>query len=79
MKQLEAAHQAVHGAFPQVTMSSTVTDGGWFGYYHIPAVIYGPGQLEQAHSDNESASFSQLLDYTKTIARFVLDWCGTEK
>lgn len=79
MKQLKAAHQAVHGALPQVTMSSTVTDGGWFCHYHIPAVIYGPGQLEQAHSDNESASFAQLLAYTKTIARFVLDWCGTEK
>jgi acetylornithine deacetylase len=60
-------------------MSTSVSDGGWFGYYHIPAVIYGPGELVQAHSDNESASFDQLLNYTKSIAGFVVDWCQSEK
>ena len=35
-------------------MSATVTDGGWFSEFHIPAIIYGPGTLEEAHSVNES-------------------------
>ncbi len=79
MKLLQNAHQTEFGQAPVVGMSTSVSDGGWFGYYHIPAVVYGPGELVQAHSDNESASFNQLLAYTKAIASFVVDWCASAK
>lgn len=78
-KKLAQAHEENFGQKPVVGMSTSVSDGGWFGYYHIPAVVYGPGQLVQAHSDNESASLAQLQTYTKTIAAFILDWCQSEK
>ncbi|MCT3398516.1 acetylornithine deacetylase [Lentilactobacillus hilgardii] len=79
MKLLNTSYQSSFGQKPVIGMSTSVSDGGWFGYYHIPAVIYGPGELVQAHSDNESASFDQLLNYTKSIAGFVVDWCQSEK
>lgn len=79
MKLLQDTHTAAFGAHPVIGMSTSVSDGGWFGYYHIPAVVYGPGELVEAHSDNESASFEQLLNYTKSIAAFVADWCSSKK
>ncbi|MTV82538.1 acetylornithine deacetylase [Secundilactobacillus folii] len=76
---LKASHVKVLGQEPQINMSTSVSDGGWFDYYHIPAVVYGPGELAQAHSDNESVELQQLLDYTKIIADFVLNWCSQVK
>ena len=60
-------------------MSTSVSDGGWFDFYHIPAVTYGPGEMQQAHSDNETVRLSQLINYTKIMADFVLTWCSQAK
>lgn len=76
---LKQSHQQQVGEAPLINMSTSVSDGGWFDHYQIPAVTYGPGQMEQAHSDNETAQLSQLLDYTKIIADFVLTWCSQAK
>ncbi|MBM7661878.1 acetylornithine deacetylase [Bacillus mesophilus] len=62
-----------------VDVSPTVTDGGWFGAAGIPAAIYGPGDLGNAHSVNEQLSINQLLDYTKVILRFIYEWSHTNK
>ncbi|WP_203650768.1 acetylornithine deacetylase [Secundilactobacillus yichangensis] len=76
---LKQSHQRQLGVQPAINMSTSVSDGGWFDFYHIPAVTYGPGEMEQAHSDNEMVRMSQLLDYTKIIADFVLNWCAQPK
>lgn len=76
---LSQSHLQQLGEEPVINMSTSVTDGGWFDFYHIPAVTYGPGKMEQAHSDNETAQLSQLLDYTKILADFVLKWCSQTK
>ncbi|GCF94819.1 acetylornithine deacetylase [Enterococcus florum] len=76
MKLLAKNHEAQLQQAPVVNMSTTVTDGGWFDYYGIPAVIYGPGELIQAHSTNEGVSAKQLLDYCKVIGGFLFDWCS---
>lgn len=75
IQQLRQAHEAELGQQPETEMSTSVTDGGWFEAYDIPAVTYGPGEMLMAHSDNESMSLNQLIAYTKIIANFVLDWC----
>ena len=59
-------------------MSATVTDGGWFSEFHIPAVIYGPGILEEAHSINEKVEIEQLIEFTKVITAFIYEWCHTK-
>ena len=35
---------------------NSVTDGGWLADANIPAAIYGPGNLENAHAVNEQLS-----------------------
>ncbi|GAA3199667.1 acetylornithine deacetylase [Lentilactobacillus kefiri] len=78
MKALEKSYADIVKAKPIVGMSPSVSDSGWFGYYHIPAVDFGPGTMEQAHSDNESLSLKQLMEYTKIMAAFIFDWCHTK-
>jgi formylaminopyrimidine deformylase len=65
--------EAVIGASP------SVNDGGWFGDAGIPAAVYGPGTLQQAHSVNEQVSIEQLVQYTKVILTFMYQWCHTKK
>jgi formylaminopyrimidine deformylase len=42
----------------------------------IPTVAYGPGDLPQAHTENEFVSVGQLISATKTLAIAVAEWCG---
>ncbi|RXZ84922.1 acetylornithine deacetylase [Paenibacillaceae bacterium] len=79
VKLLTARHQMVLGTAPEKGMSQTVTDAGWLGRAGIPTIIYGPGQLEDAHAVNESISMRELIDYTKVMIAFIIDWCNREK
>ncbi|RMF86287.1 MAG: acetylornithine deacetylase, partial [Nitrospinota bacterium] len=76
MQLLRATHAAVAGTPPPITMSQTVTDGGWLGWAGIPAVIYGPGALQEAHAINESVAVADLILYSKVLARFIAAWCN---
>ncbi|TDG67423.1 hypothetical protein C5L25_001019 [Secundilactobacillus silagei JCM 19001] len=76
---LKQSHEQQLGKAPTINMSTSVSDGGWFDFYHIPAVTYGPGEMQQAHSDNETVRLSQLINYTKIMADFVLTWCSQAK
>jgi acetylornithine deacetylase/succinyl-diaminopimelate desuccinylase family protein len=77
-KLASAHHQELHHQ-PQIGMSPTVTDGGWLGEAGIPTVIYGPGDLQQAHSVNESVSLDELVHFTKVMIRFIYEWSHTNK
>lgn len=76
---LAASHALILGSPAAVDVSPTVTDGGWFGDAGIPAAIYGPGDLRNAHSINEQLSIQQLLDFTKVMVRFIYEWSHTRK
>lgn len=78
-KQLTQAYEAVCREAPKVTMSQTVTDAGWFTPFQVPAVCFGPGDLAEAHSQNESADKAELVRFTKIMAGFILDWCNTAR
>lgn len=75
---LSKAHKHIHDTEVVIGVSSSVTDGGWFGKVGIPAAIYGPGDFGQAHSVNESCSIEQLTQFTKTMIRFIYDWTNTK-
>ncbi len=79
VKTLSSAHESVLSKHAILDMSATVTDGGWFSEFHIPAVIYGPGTLEEAHSINEKVEVEQLIEFTKVITAFIYEWCHTKK
>lgn len=76
---LSNAHKEIHGSEVVIGVSSSVTDGGWFGKVGIPAAIYGPGDFGQAHSVNESCSVEQLVQFTKTMIQFIYEWTNTKK
>ena len=45
--------------------------------YGIPSVGLGPGDIAQAHAENEYVEISQLVTAAKALAHLMIDWCGT--
>jgi acetylornithine deacetylase/succinyl-diaminopimelate desuccinylase family protein len=78
-RSLANSYQNIFGKSPAIGMSTTVTDAGWLGRAGIPTVIFGPGKLEDAHAINEKLDIQQLVDFTKTLALFMAEWCNTRK
>jgi acetylornithine deacetylase len=56
---------------PAVTAVPFVTEGGLFQEAGIPAVICGPGLLEQAHQPNEWVSVDAMNEYGAFLAQVV--------
>ena len=54
-------------------------DARHFALHGIPAVIFGPGDLRNAHSVDEHVSVDEYLLCLETVARAVSDWCGVAK
>lgn len=79
LSRLKRAYEAEMQCPPVVDMSGTVTDAGWFAHAGIPAVIFGPGELSQAHAVDESIDPDELVRFAQIMARFLADWCNTEK
>jgi acetylornithine deacetylase len=50
-----------------------VTEGGLFQEAGIPAVICGPGRLDQAHQPNEMVSMTSMNTYRDFLARVIAD------
>ncbi|WP_049326544.1 acetylornithine deacetylase [Staphylococcus capitis] len=73
-KQLEDAHQHVHGSALRHDMSTTVTDGGWIAHFDIPTILYGPGSLEEAHSVDEKVEKRELEQYSEVLYEFLKHW-----
>ena len=73
-KQLEDAHQHVHGSALRHGMSTTVTDGGWIAHFDIPTILYGPGSLEEAHSVDEKVEKRELEQYSEVLYEFLKHW-----
>ncbi|MDQ7724440.1 acetylornithine deacetylase [Bacillus halotolerans] len=76
---LTASHEEIKREPPVIDVSQTVTDGGWLYKAGIPSVIYGPGDLYNAHAVNEEVSIKQLVDYTKIMLTFIIRWCSRKK
>jgi len=79
LAKLSAAYEKQMQRPPTVDMSATVTDAGWFAHAGIPAVLFGPGQLSQAHAVNESIDPVELVRFAQIMARFIADWCNSRK
>ena len=45
-------------------------------YAGMPAVLYGPGELRQAHSVNESVAVSEILAAARVMTTLLVRWCG---
>lgn len=78
-KTLAASYYNVTGKNPVVNMSTTVNDSGWFSSFNIPAACFGPGELKEAHSNNESADKKELINFMKIMGDFIFEWCNSKK
>ena len=38
--------------------------------------MYGAGDVARAHRADEHISITELLTATRTVAHFLIDWCG---
>ena len=59
-----------------IEMSPSVSDVGWFAEAGIPAAVYGPSDLRQAHTIDEYVKWSDVIAASKVFAYLLLDWCG---
>jgi acetylornithine deacetylase len=55
-----------------------VCDAAFLNLAGIPAVIYGPGSLLQAHAVDEYVNIHELVTAAKTFALAAMDWCGCD-
>ncbi|WP_339228037.1 ArgE/DapE family deacylase [Oceanobacillus sp. FSL K6-2867] len=53
-----------------------ITDAGWYYTSGISSVVYGPGNIDQAHSVDEWVSLKDLTTHCKATTRFLLHYCG---
>jgi acetylornithine deacetylase len=51
-------------------------DAAWMCERGIPTLIYGPGDIANAHSPNESVAVADLLQAAKVYALTALRFCG---
>lgn len=44
----------------------------------MPVVVFGPGRLEDAHSDTEKIEIEQIKSAAEVLVRTIINWCGTQ-
>lgn len=44
----------------------------------MPAVLYGPGNVEQAHAVDEFVRLEEVFECAKVLAWMIVEWCGGE-
>ena len=67
------------GHAPQIKGFTAAADLAWYAEKGIPGIIFGPGDIANAHSPNEFVPVSDMLDATKAIALTLLAWCGYDE
>jgi acetylornithine deacetylase len=73
---LAEAITKVRGVEPRRLGRGAIVDAGWLDKAGIPSVVYGPGDVKQAHSVDEMVEEKNLVDFTESLALFVANWCG---
>jgi acetylornithine deacetylase len=76
VQKLFSAHNFVSGKEPTYLYVTCPMDSRfWPLYYGKPAVAYGPTGAN-FHGHDEYVNLSSVLEVTKVIAKFIMDWCG---
>jgi acetylornithine deacetylase len=71
------AHVRVHGAAPAVLGAPYGSDQRLLtGLGGIPTVLYGPGDVRQAHAPDESVPVCELVDVTRTLVQLIAAVCA---
>jgi acetylornithine deacetylase len=62
---------------PAVGARAAINDAGWFHRAGIPAVVYGPGDVEFVHRVDERVHLDDVVAYCKVLALFLKRYCGS--
>jgi acetylornithine deacetylase len=74
---LRVNHGAIYGAEPEIRGVPYGADLRLYvNHAHMPAVLYGPGDVALAHTANESVPVDEVIAAAKAVAMTVVDWCG---
>ena len=77
VEQVSASHEEVTGMAASLFGVPCGTDLRLFTRHaRIPTVLYGPGNILQAHAADEYISIEQVVTCTKVLARTIVAWCG---
>jgi acetylornithine deacetylase/succinyl-diaminopimelate desuccinylase-like protein len=55
----------------------TASCDSWFynNQLHIPTVVFGPGSLRFAHSNEEQIGLDEIGEAAAILVRFLSEWC----
>lgn len=63
--------------FPKGCLFPSACDAPIFGKYNIPTIIWGPGSLEQAHTENEYIDLDEVRQYIIELHQYLYNHLGT--
>ena len=77
--------QSLSDCYHQTTGDAPIIEGVTYGsdlrlftnHAHIPAVLFGPGDVRLAHSANEYVEIDEIITTVKIIANMIVAWCGS--
>jgi acetylornithine deacetylase len=76
LQELEVSHRAIVGESPAVEGVTYGSDLRLFtNHAHVPAVLYGPGDVANAHTVDEFIELEEVLTATKVLALAIDTWC----
>lgn len=61
----------INTSFPDGTLFPSACDAPIFGKYNIPTIIWGPGSLEQAHTENEYIDLHEVQKYITELHEYI--------
>ena len=71
-----ACAERVTGRKPEFMACPCWTDGGLLAHYGgMPVLVYGPGEMEYAHSKEEIVAISALEEYFKAYIEIMGEFC----
>lgn len=77
VRTIAEGHRKILGETPMVQGVTYGSDLRLFtNHGGIPAVLYGPGSIFDAHTVDEHVDLNEVVTATKVLACIVSDWCG---
>ena len=77
VKAFLSSSATVSGKQPEIAGFSGGLDTRFAAYFNTPTFVFGP-RGERIHGPDEYVVIDSVLNVTRTIAKFIFDWCGYE-
>ena len=76
VRRLADAVRDASGQEPVLGGRGGITDAGWFQRAGVPAVVFGPGDVNYAHRIDERVHLDDVVNHCKALTLFLLRHCG---